>query len=143
MQPMSSPSRAKKGPAGARRNIRLAPADSLKREIQAVLTDELRSPEHRTGLGRYDGFAYPAAEAYFHLAGGYDAGLQPVQLKHRRRSHWWLLDTEGRVIDLTLAAREPSSFPYERGERRGFRYTPAGLSRRAQTIVERVNAKRV
>jgi len=142
MQPMSSPSRAKKGPADARRKLRLAPADKLKREIQAVLTDELRSDEHRTGLGRYDGFAYPATEAYFHLAGGYDADLQPVQLKHRAKSHWWLLDADGRVIDLTLAARETSSFPYHRGQRRRFRYTPAGLSRRAQTIVERVNAKR-
>jgi hypothetical protein len=49
---------------------KLAPADSLKREIQAALTDELASERHRTGHGRYDGFAYPAAEAYFHLAGG-------------------------------------------------------------------------
>ena len=49
---------------------KLAPAASLKREIQAALTDELASERHRTGHGRYDGFAYPAAEAYFHLAGG-------------------------------------------------------------------------
>src|SRR5262249_60847810 len=77
-QPMSSPSRAKKGPASARRQVRLAPADKLKSEIHAVLTDELRSEEHRTGHGRYDGFAYPAAEAYFHLAGGYDSRPPPV-----------------------------------------------------------------
>jgi hypothetical protein len=120
----------------------LAPADKLKREIQAILTDELRSDEHRLGHGRYDGFAYPAAEAYFHLAGGYAAGLQPMQLKHRGKSHWWLLDKDGRVIDLTLAARDTTDFPYERGKRRPFRYTPAGISRRAQTIVERVRAKR-
>ena len=118
----------------------LAPADKLKREIQAVLTDELRSDEHRIGHGRYAGFAYIAAEAYFHLAGGYDAGLHAMQLKHRGKSHWWLLDSEGRVIDLTLAPRETSSFPYHRGKRRPFRYTPAGLSRRAQTIVERVRS---
>lgn len=29
-----------------------------------------------------------------------------------------------------------------RGKRRRFRYTPAGLSRRAQTVLERVQAKR-
>ena len=121
---------------------KLAPADSLKREIQAALTDELASDRHRTGRGRYDGFAYPAAEAYFHLAGGYTAGLQPMQLRRRGKSHWWLLDAEGRVIDLTLGPRETSTFPYHRGKRRPFRYTAAGLSRRARAIVDRVRQRR-
>ena len=139
-----SSSRTKKGSsAGASRsNRRLAPADKLKREIQAVLTDELAQDQYRTGQGKFDGFAYVAAEAYFHLAGGYDAGLQPMQLKHRGKSHWWLLDPAGRVVDLTLGPRETSSFPYHRGKRRPFRYTPAGISRRAQKVVERVRAKR-
>jgi hypothetical protein len=139
-----SSSRAKKGSsAGARsQNRSLAPADKLKREIQAVLTDELGSKDHRVGHGRYDGFAYVAAEAYFHLAGGYDAGLHPAHLKYRGKSHWWLVDSDGRVIDLTLGPRETSRFPYHRGQRRPFRYTPAGISRRAQTIVERVKAAR-
>ena len=129
--------------AGARpAKPRLAPADKLKHEIQSVLTDDLRSDEHRLGRGRYDGFAYPAAEAYFHLAGGYDAGLHPMHLKYRGKSNWWLVDKDGRVIDLTFSSRQTSDFPYERGSRRAFRYTPAGLSRRAQTIVERVKAKR-
>lgn len=136
-----SPSPTKSGSAAGARP-RLAPANELKREIQAVLTDELSSAEHRTGHGRYDGFAYPAAEAYLHLAGGH-AGLQSMQLKHRGRSHWWLSDADGRVIDLTLAPRETSSFPYHRGARRRFRHTPVGLSRRARTIVERVLAARV
>jgi hypothetical protein len=139
-----SSSRAKKGSsAGARsQNRSLAPADKLKREIQAVLTDELGSQEHRLGNGRYDGFAYPAAEAYFRLAGGYDAGFRPMQLTRRGKSHWWLVDSQGRVIDLTLGPRETSSFPYHRGRRRPFRYAPAGISRRALTIVERVRAAR-
>jgi hypothetical protein len=139
-----TPSRAKTGrSAGARSSNRsLAPADELKREIQAVLTDELRSDEYRLGHGRYDGFAYPAAEAYFHLAGGYAAGLQPMHLKHRGKSHWWLLDKEARVIDLTLAPSETSDFPYHRGKRRPFRYTPTGLSRRAQSIAQRLATSR-
>ena len=136
--PTKSGSAAGAGPA----KPSLAPANKLKREIQAVLTDDLRSEEHRTGNGRYDGFAYPAAEAYFHFAGGYAAGLQAMQLKHRGRSHWWLLDSDGRVIDLTLAPRDTSSFPYQRGSKRRFRYTAAGLSRRARTIVETVLAAR-
>jgi len=139
-----SPSRPKsRSSAGASpSNRRLAPADQLKRRIQAVLTDELRNDDHRLGNGRYDGFAYPAAEAYFNLAGGYDAGLTPMHLKHRGKSHWWLTDKDGRVIDLTLARRERSDFPYHRGERRPFRYTSAGLSSRARTIVERLEAAR-
>jgi hypothetical protein len=107
-----------------------------------VLTDELAQEQYRSGFGRFDGFAYVAAEAYFHLAGGYDIGLHPMQLKYRGKSHWWLLDTSDRVIDLTLGPREASKFPYHRGHRRTFRYTPAGISRRAQTVVERVRAAR-
>jgi hypothetical protein len=121
-----------------RTKLGLAPADSLKREIQAVLSDELADQQNRTGHGRYDGFAYVAAEAYFDLAGGYAAGLRPAQLRHRGNSHWWLLDDRGRVIDMTLAPREGSDFPYQRGRPRPFRHTPAGISRRAQAIVERV-----
>ena len=120
---------------------KLAPADELKKQIQAVLADDLRSDEHRLGHGRYDGFAYPAAEAYFQLAGGYAAGLHPMHLKHRGKSHWWLENSEGGVVDLTLAPRETSDFPYHRGKRRPFRYTSAGLSRRARAIVARVGAK--
>jgi hypothetical protein len=137
-----SPSNAKvRSSAGARRSNSKV-ADKLKREVQAVLTDELALDQYRSGFGRFDGFAYVAAEAYFHLAGGYDAGFHPVQLKYRAKSHWWLLDRDGRVIDLTLGPRESSRFPYHRGTRRAFRYTPAGISRRAQTIVERVKAAR-
>ena len=71
-----TPSRAKSRAAGARQSNRLAPADRLKREIQAVLTEELAQDQYRMSHGRYDGFAYVAAEAYFHLAGGDDAGLR-------------------------------------------------------------------
>ncbi len=139
-----SPSRAKsRSSAGAGSpNRSLAPADQLKREVQAVLTDELAQDQYRSGFGRFDGFAYVAAEAYFHLAGGYDAGLHPMQLKYRGKSHWWLVDHDGRVIDLVLGPRERSSFPYHRGKRRPFRYTPAGISRRARTIAERVRVAR-
>jgi hypothetical protein len=107
-----------------------------------VLTDELAQERYRSGFGTYDGFAYIAAEAYFHLAGGREAGLQPMQLKYRGRSHWWLVEPAGRVIDLVLGPRETSKFPYHRGHKRLFRYTPAGISRRAQTVVERVNSAR-
>ena len=140
-----SPSRPSRSSAGARRSnskVVLAPADKLKRDVQAALTDELAQDRYRSGFGRFDGFAYVAAEAYFHLAGGYGSGLHPMQLKRGGKSHWWLADRDGRVIDLTLGPRETSSFPYQRGKRRPFRHTPSGISRRAQTVVERVRAAR-
>ncbi len=140
-----SPSRPSRSSAGAGRSNSkavLAPADKLKKEVQSALTEELAQDRYRSGFGTYDGFAYIAAEAYFHLAGGHDAGLQPMQLKYRGKSHWWLLDAQGRVIDLTLGPRETSGFPYQRGARRPFRYTPSRISRRAQTVVERVRAAR-
>jgi hypothetical protein len=129
-----SPSRPSSASAGAGSSNRSpASADKLESEIRAVLTDDLDAGQ---------GFAYVAAEAYFHLAGGYEAGLRPMHLKYRGRSHWWLIDAEGRVIDLTLAPRQKSSFPYDRGARRPFRHTAAGISRRAQTVVDRVHAAR-
>ncbi len=126
----------------AQAKAKLAPADQLKREVQAALSEELINNRYRSGHGRYDGHAYVAAEAYFRLAGGADSGLQPMQLKYRGKSHWWLVNPDGRVIDLTLGPRETSSFPYHRGRKRPFRYTPAGISRRAQTVVDRVTAAR-
>ncbi len=124
---------------------RLAPADSLKREIQAVLRADdgsLADARYAGGPGRYDGYGYVAAEAYFHLAGGRDAGLRPMQLEHRGQSRWWLVDERGRVIDLALGRGERPDFPYERGVPRPFRGTKAGISRGAQTIVDRVLAAR-
>jgi hypothetical protein len=118
--------------------MKLAPTDKLKREIQAVLDPKLISGGHRSGFGKFDGHAYSAAEAYFHLTGGADSGLQPMQLKRRGKSHWWLVNSDGRVIDMVLGPRETSKFPYEKGAKRPFRYTPAGISKAGQAVVDRV-----
>lgn len=123
---------------------RLAPADALKRAIQAVLREDdgsLSNPRYAGGPGRYDGYGYVAAEAYFHLAGGREAGLRPMQLLHRGTSRWWLLDAKGRVIDLALGRGERPDFPYERGKARPFRGTTAGISNGAKAIVDAVLAR--
>jgi hypothetical protein len=117
---------------------KLAAADPLKREVQAVLDPTLADDRYRSGHGRYDGYGYVAAEAYFLLAGGDKAGLRPMQLTYRRKSHWWLLDSAGQVVDLALGPGESSDFPYHRGTPRRFRWTPAGISRAAETVVNRV-----
>lgn len=124
------------------RRPKLAPPDDLKREVQSAFHPGSAQPRYRSGFGRYDGLAYIGAEAYFHLAGGYDAGLRPMQLKYRGKSHWWLVDADDRVIDMGLGARETSKFPYHRGKRRPFRYTPAGISRAGQELVSRVRETR-
>lgn len=123
----------------------LAPADKLKREVQAVLRQDdgaLSDPRYAGGPGRFDGYGYVAAEAYFHLAGGREAGLRPVQLLHRGTSRWWLEDSKGRVIDLALARDDKPNLPYERGKSRPFRGTKAGISRAAKAIVDAVLAAR-
>jgi len=117
--------------------------DALTIEIHDVLTADLIQPRYRAGAGQFDGYCYCASEAYFHLAGGREAGLQPMQLEWRDTSHWWLVNRNGRVIDLTLGPGEGSGrFPYERGNRKAFRWTKDGPSKRARTIIERVRQAR-
>jgi hypothetical protein len=104
----------------------LASLDKLGREIQAVL--ELVRPvdrERDESHDRYDGYFGAASEAYLHLKGGHDSGLRVMS--HDR--HWWLVDEDGGVIDLTLGAADRrevkanpnKSFPYERGRGAMFR----------------------
>lgn len=122
---------------------RLAPATALKREIQKVLRADdgsLADPRYAGGDGRCDGYGYVGAEAYWHLAGGRDSGLRPMQLNHRGQSRWWLVDRDGRVIDLALGRGDKAKFPYEKGSPRPFRGTKAGISRGAKAIVDAVRA---
>jgi hypothetical protein len=116
---------------------RMAPSDGLKRKVQSVLTRDLVQDHYRTGHGRFDGFAYVATEVYFYLAGGYDAGLQPMELALGGKKHRWLIDRHSRVIDLSFAPGETSTFPYHLGRGCRFRWAP-GISRPAQLIVARV-----
>jgi len=124
---------------------RLAPADALKREIQAVLRADdggLASERYAGGDGRFDGYGYVAAEAYWHLAGGRESDLRPMQHSRGGQSRWWLVDEQGRVIDLALGRGDKAEFPYERGAPRPFRGTKAGISNGARRIVEAVLAAR-
>ncbi len=67
----------------------------------------------------------------------------PMQLKHRGKIPLVARSIPPAASSTSRSApRETSKFPYHRGKRRPFRYTPAGISRRAQTIVERVQAGR-
>jgi hypothetical protein len=128
------------------RTTTLAPRDRLIREIQHVLG--LIRPELPRGKRqpRYDGYCGSAAEAYLHLAGGRKAGLK---VKHDG-SHWWLEDSQDRVIDLTLGpddyrslSRNPRKlYPYDRGKGGMFRSGYERPSRRAKAIISLVEARR-
>ena len=54
----------------------------------------------------YTGMCYAASEAYYHLAGGKDAGLTPVHMPEPDGSmeerHWALRTAGGEFIDLTV-----------------------------------------
>src|SRR4051794_13896836 len=107
-----------------RTTTKLAPRDGRVREIQAILN--LVRPDIPRGRRevKYDGYCGSACEAYLHLAGGRDAKLKVKQHSYEGGSHWWLEDSKGRVIDLTLGPDDHRYFsggrrkphPYERGK---------------------------
>ena len=106
------------------------------RSVQAVLTPELlRAGTYTpTGKSNLEGHCYHAAEAVYHLAGGKAAGLTPVVGKLGGGTHWWLVQTDGSVVDPT-AAQLPDGYAYQ-GRRCGF--LTRQPSKRARTVIERV-----
>lgn len=130
--------------------VRFARLDPLAREIQEVL--ECIRPELQTEVHpRYEGYAVSAAEAYLHLAGGRDANVRVMRHKNGTgRSHWWLEDEDGKVLDLTLGPADrriqrsdPSkAYPYDEGTPAMFRRGYERASRRARAIIELVEASR-
>jgi hypothetical protein len=99
--------------------------------IRAALTPELLKP----GFGP-KGHCYVASEAAYHLLGGKEAGLKPMNLKHEGVQHWFLLGPDG-VIDLTSDQFE-TPVPYESARGRGF--LTKEPSKRAQIVIDRVKA---
>lgn len=78
---------------------------------------------------------YIAFEAYYHLRGGKDAGLKPVQGKHMGVSHWWLVDKSGEVIDIT-SKQFTRPVDYSGGRGRGF--LTKKPSKRAKELIDAV-----
>jgi len=111
----------------------------LAEAVRAALSDELRNPPWRGDANRFAGHCYVASEAFFHLAGGKAAGWKPMNLRHEDSPHWWLLDAEGRIVDLT-AEQFKTPVPYAAGVGKGF--LTREPSRRAQVIIDRVKNNR-
>lgn len=77
-------------------------------------------------IGDPTGWCYVVSEALYYYLGGKDAGLKPMQLSWETEngthfSHWWLVDKDNEVIDLTADQFEIDyEFPYHQGKGRGF-----------------------
>lgn len=127
----------------------VAQPDRLAKEIQAVLSDGLVKPKYRVPYRQrtssYDGHCSHAAEAYRYLAKPRSGDLTVMNRTYDGHSHWWLVDSRGRIIDLTLGSDDkPGRFPYEQGTPRTFRRGKGrtGLSLAADEVVERVERAR-
>ena len=83
------------------------------------------------------GHCYVAAESLFHLLGGKAAGLKPTTIRHEGSVHWWLVDSEGEVLDLT-ADQFRTPVPYSEGRPRGF--LTRDPSARALKVIRAVQA---
>jgi hypothetical protein len=117
---------------------RFAPQHAqLAEAIRAALSDELRNPPWRGAANRLAGHCYVASEAFFHLAGGKAAGWKPMTVRHEDSPHWWLVDADGRIVDLT-AEQFQTPVPYPAGVGKGF--LTREPSKRAQVIIDRVSA---
>ena len=83
------------------------------------------------------GHCYVASESLFWLSGGRRSGLVPQVMRVGGRTHWFLKDRAGRIIDPTASQfkRTPS---YRKA--RGCGFLTARPSRRAQEIIDRIGA---
>lgn len=87
-------------------------------------------------LGQVEGRCYSASEAYYHLMGGKDSGLTPIQGIWEGQSHWALRrKCCNTIIDLTVEQfKEVPDYTLFRG--RGFLTKEPSI--KAQSIIDKV-----
>ncbi|MBI1214754.1 MAG: hypothetical protein GC185_02920 [Alphaproteobacteria bacterium] len=144
----------------------------IKRAIIASLSPELLEKKYRELLSSDDppetGHCAVASEAFYHIAGGKQAGFMPVvcgyaandagemvfkgevapalQKGWRKETHWWIKGPKdgkrgaGAIFDVT-AGQYPEAYPYEKGHNTGFMQPQQKPSKRAQIIIDRVTEK--
>ena len=112
---------------------------SLLVSIRSNLTADLLKGEHKASadVNPVAGHCYVASETLYHLLEGKESGLKPCSGKVSGKTHWWLEDETGEVLDPT-ADQFPDGFPYQTGRGRGF--LTSAPSKRAQTLIDRVLA---
>lgn len=143
--------------------------DDIRRAIIASLTPDLLEKKYREQLTPDDppetGHCAIASEAFYHIAGGKQAGFIPVVAGYaadghgnmvfgaaradaidkgwRKESHWWIRGPKGAergtggFFDVTKD-QFPEPFPYEKGHNTGFMQPKQIASKRAQIVIDRV-----
>lgn len=105
---------------------------NLKDKILKNLSPDLLKKGYE-GSHPLSGHCYVASEAYYHLSG---EKLTPHTVKHEGVTHWYLIDKNGEIIDLTKEQFETSP-DYTKGRGRGF--LTKRPSKRALILMERIN----
>jgi hypothetical protein len=111
-------------------------------KIVGVLSPDLLKKDYREANKTNEtyGHCYAASEALYHMLGGKNGGLVPMNGRDSNGVvHWWLRSKDGRFIDPTATQYTSIGLnpPYESGKGGGF--LTKEPSRRAQTIIDRVN----
>ncbi len=110
---------------------------SIEKRIAACLSDDLRKAPYKGDKNPLRGHCYVASEAYYHLSGGKRAGLKPMFVTHEGAPHWFIVDSKGRVTDIT-AKQFATKVPYHLAKGKGF--LTGKPSARAAEVIRRVKA---
>ncbi|MEA1938889.1 MAG: hypothetical protein U9N14_07350 [Pseudomonadota bacterium] len=106
--------------------------------IQAVLTPDLLSPKYKGEAknGPLSGHCAVAAEALWHMLGGFRSGTVPHWAPDGDGTHHWLVrKSDGERLDPT-AGQYDGPPPYDKGV--AFGYMTRCPSARAQCVIDRI-----
>lgn len=106
-------------------------SSSLVQLIKDHLSDDLLKSGYSKGA-----HCYVASESLYHILGGKESNLKPMNIKHEGVQHWFLLSSNGVVIDVT-ADQFSTPVPYDQARGRGF--LTSKPSKRAQILIERIS----
>lgn len=144
----------------------------LKRAIIESCTPDLLEKKYREQLSpddpRETGHCAVASEAFYHIAGGKQAGFIPVVCGYaeddkgnmkfkdeivpalakgwKKQTHWWIRGPEGdtrgagKIFDVT-SGQYDAPYPYHNGHNTGFMQPQQKPPKRAQIVIDRVTEK--
>tara|TARA_R100001594_G_scaffold16436_4_gene33871 strand:+ start:102 stop:530 length:429 start_codon:yes stop_codon:yes gene_type:complete len=99
--------------------------------ITLFLDDSMRRAPWKGHKNRLAGHCYVASETLYHLV----PGMKPMFIRHEGAPHWFLVDSDGDVHDLT-AGQFRTPVPY--GDATGKGFLTKGPSKRARLHMETV-----